>query len=64
MIAVAGVERKRPWDLIPSAKLFTPYLYKHVSSWLGQGSRLTSEPMTLQAALGVTDEFSFLKEEI
>ncbi len=26
MIAVAGVERKPPWDLIPSTKLFAPYL--------------------------------------
>ena len=44
-----------PWDLISLAKLFTPYLYKHVSGWLGQRSRLTSEPMTLQEALGDTD---------
>jgi transposase len=28
-------------------------LYKHVSGWLGQGSRLTSEPMTLQGAKGL-----------
>jgi hypothetical protein len=37
-------------NLISLAKLFTPYLYKHVSGWLGQRSRLTSEPMTLQEA--------------
>jgi hypothetical protein len=43
------------WDSIPLAKLFSPYLYKHVSGRLGQRSRLTSEPMTLQGALGATD---------
>lgn len=26
MITVAGVERNGPWDMIPSAKQFTPYL--------------------------------------
>ncbi|WP_227940104.1 tyrosine-type recombinase/integrase [Alkalihalobacillus deserti] len=34
--SVSRGRTSHPWDSIPLAKLFAPYLYEHVSGWLGQ----------------------------